>query len=46
VLARGGRGTGLGIVVYKIGKDGKLVGKWVQMGSKELLAETLTPDKE
>jgi len=38
-------GSGLGIVVYKVNKDGKLVGKWVAMGRKDLLEETLTPEK-
>lgn len=32
-----------GVVVYKI-KDKKLVGRWVQLGSKKILEETLTKE--
>jgi hypothetical protein len=33
-----------GIVVYKIGKDKRLVGKWAVQGGKDVYTETLTPE--
>jgi hypothetical protein len=33
-----------GIVVYKIGKDKRLVGRWAQQGGKAIYTETLIPE--
>jgi hypothetical protein len=33
-----------GIVVYRIGKDKRLVGKWAVQGGKDVYSETLTPE--
>jgi hypothetical protein len=33
-----------GIVVYRIGKDKRLVGKWTVQDGKDLYTETLTPE--
>jgi hypothetical protein len=39
-----GAGGASGVVVYKIGKDKRLVGRWAVQGGKDIYTETLTPE--